>query len=506
MTQKPRYTVTVPPSACGMRLSSFLSENGYPINAACGGVGKCGKCLVKVESGQFSDSPDGTTPLLPNAHGELRACRAYCTKEEAVVSFANSALPTEFGIKKHGYQKAKEQDIHYAVALDIGTTTLAAALVSLPSGTVLATHSAQNPCTAFGADIISRIAAARNGDLAAMQNALLSAVQAILAHFHGMLSAASHIDVLACVGNTTMLHLFWGVSPEGMAAYPFTPAFTHSKTAHGCALFLDVDTVISLPCATAFFGADAVAGILETALCASATPALLLDLGTNGELALYTGGADGKLYVTSTAAGPAFEGAGISTGVGGIVGAVSRVTPRGQRDFSIQTIGGATPVGICGSALIDLVSSLRLQGRLDETGYLCEGQVVYAQNGDTSLSVTQEDIRAFQVAKSAIRAGIDALLDAAGLSVSNLDAVYLGGGMGHYLHEREAKTVGLLPNVCAHVSSVQNSALGGAVTFLKNGCDPIPYRKIAARCIHIDLGLSETFSNAFMAHMRLDRS
>lgn len=500
-------TVTVPPSACGMRLSSYLAENGHPVKALCGGVGKCGKCLVTVKRGQFLASPEkNAAPLLPNKKGQVHACRAFCTDKEAVVSLCIDAPLTNLGVQGHTTGKDRVRAAHYAVALDIGTTTLAASLIALPSGSVLDTQTVADPCIAFGADIISRIAAAQNGHLTAMQGALLSAVRGILSHFKNKIPPDARIEALACVGNTTMLHLFWGISPKGMAAYPFTPAFTDMKTAQGIDLALDVDTVYTLPCATAFFGADAVAGIVETALPASSAPTMLLDLGTNGELALYTGGENGRLYVTSTAAGPAFEGAGISTGVGGVEGAVCRVTPRGQTGLFAETVGGASPIGICGSALIDLIAALRLQRRLDDTGYLAEGSVVYAQGEKEPLCVTQEDIRAFQVAKSAIRAGIDTLLFTAGITADALDTVYLGGGMGHFLHISQAQSIGLLPAACTNIRSVQNCALGGAVTFLKNGCNPAPYRAITAVCTHVELNDAPVFSSAFMAHMRLDRS
>lgn len=495
------YKVIIPPSARGMRLSTYLAENGYPINAACGGMGICNKCLVTLEKGQLFSSPTpDATPLVPDENGQVRACRAFCgEKETHICLIANERT-------KEKVTTTVPQSQSYGVALDIGTTTLAASLVALPSGTVLDTCTELDPLATFGADVVSRIHACQNGHLSAMQNTLLAAVRDMLSYFKHKLPKNAHLSALACVGNTTMLHLFWGISPCGMAAYPFTPAFTDMKTADGGALSLDVDTVYTLPSATAFFGADAISGIVHTELCDSPLPTLLIDLGTNGELALYTGKEDDRLFVTSTAAGPAFEGAGISTGVGGVEGAVCRVAPRGQSAFSIETVGGVSPIGICGAALIDIVYALRLQGRLDETGYLRDGSVVYAQGERGALSITQEDIRAFQVAKSAIRAGIDALLSAADLPFSALDTILLGGGMGQYLHIKEAQSIGLLPNACKRIQSVQNCALGGAVAFLRGGCDASPYRESAKRALHIELNDSPIFSSAFMAHMRLDRS
>lgn len=489
--------VTIPAAAKGKRLSTYLAEAGYPITADCGGRGICGKCRVTLLSGSFYADPEGMTRAVPDGDAKILSCRAWCTGDAAVI-----LLPVSEGegltVKATEEAVAAPQaGIHNCgVALDIGTTTLAAALVSLESGLVLRTVSRLNPQRSFGADVMSRIGAVMQDEssLYLMQKLLLNDVRLMLRE----LTDGQPIPRMTVAGNPTMLHLFCGISPAGMGAYPFTPAFTEAKILTGAELELPVDTVTLLPSVSAFIGGDITAGMLAQRITDHDEPVLLTDMGTNGEMILFTGKNRGaKLYGTSTAAGPALEGAGISTGVGGISGAVCGVKFNGL-SMQIETVNHAPPVGICGSGLIDLVAVLLQRGLLDETGYLEEDPFPYAEG----LTLTGADIRAFQLAKSALRAGMEVLCDTAGLSPRELSRIYIAGGLGYYMNIHSAAAVGLLPDCPRkNMVSVGNTALTGAAMLL---CDPTLTERLArdtAACETVELNLSPGFSDKFMEYM-----
>ena len=328
-------------------------------------------------------------------------------------------------------ESARQSD---GIALDIGTTTLAAAWIHGAAGQIRATASCLNPQQAYGADVISRIEAANAGKLSAMQSCVIDAVRDLIEKLSIAPETVRELPLIVS-GNTTMLHLFCGVSPAGMGTYPFTPAFTEARTFPGDALCLPVRSVTLLPSVSAFVGGDVAAGMFLCRFGHSDAPALLLDIGTNGEMVLDTGMADGnRLLAASTAAGPALEGANLSCGMGGVSGAVSRVGLEGGRLF-YETIGDTPARGICGCGLVDLCAYLRNVEMVDETGCLDEDPYTlsgihktaggYGATGPTSVSLTQKDVRELQLAKSAIRAGMEALLDAAG---TNVEAFVQAGG------------------------------------------------------------------------------
>ena len=486
-------TIHIPLSAQGIRLSTHLAEAGYPITADCGGRGRCGKCAVTVVSGSFSSTPDGQVPAIPDNSGKLLSCRVFCNGEAVIL------LPVTKGSGLTAPTERPSAAVPYeacGVALDIGTTTLAAALVHRTDGSILRTTSRLNPQKSFGADVMSRIQAVMENEahLLTMQKLLLEDVRAMLE----ALTDGHTVSHMTVAGNPTMLHLFCGISPVGMGTYPFTPVFTDTKVLSGKDLGLPADQIILLPSVSAFIGGDLTAGMIACDITNHAAPVLLVDMGTNGEMILYTGKDHGdKLYGTSTAAGPALEGAGISTGTGGVSGAVSSVVWNGV-SLQYETVDHAPPIGICGSGLIDLVSLLLLRGIMDETGYLEEDPFPYAEK----LTLTGEDIRAFQLAKSALRAGMEVLCETAGISPQDLSALYIAGGLGQYMRMDSAMQVGLLPDCPKQIlQGVGNTALKGAAMALR---DPTWVERITAdarRCETVALNLSPSFSDKFMEYM-----
>ncbi|MBE6657821.1 MAG: DUF4445 domain-containing protein [Ruminococcaceae bacterium] len=500
--------INVPASADGTRLSVWLAGNGYPVTADCGGKGTCGKCRIRVLSGTFYSDARKSAIEEPDADGMIRSCHAWCSETGASLCLTETVGGGLTAVAVHpehiAHNGTSDGTAHLGAALDIGTTTLAMALVNLDSGETVSTVSRRNPQRSFGADVMSRIGAAAEGDnLSLMQSVLLDEIRAMTDELCKNLDAASLPRTITVAGNTTMLHLFCGVSPAGMGAYPFTPAFLDNKTLSGDTLGLPFDTVIVLPGAHAFIGGDVTAGVLLLRLAEEREPVMLIDIGTNGEMVLFTGlDRGGRFFAASAAAGPALEGAGISTGVGGIAGAVSAAQEvNGQ--IVTRTIGERSPIGICGSGLIDLAAILLARGDLDETGYLEDDPFPYAETEDgTPLTLTQEDIRALQLAKSAMRAGMEALCDAAGIPLASLSRIYVAGGLGYYMNMDSATAIGLLPEeLRTKLVSVGNTSLGGASLLLS---EPLLLERICAEAASyetIDLNKSAAFNEGFITHM-----
>ena len=491
--------IKIPTECKGRELYKVLLDWGIPFSAPCGGNGTCGKCRVKLLDGTLC-SREGM-PLSPDAEGFVPACHAYVTEGGCTI-----VLPTLSG---DGLTVSSDSGVissqTLGVALDIGTTTLAAALVELESGRVLKSASTLNPEAPFGADVMSRIVASSEGKLYDMQSLLLASVRALIDELTEGVDTG--IDTLVAVGNPTMVHIFLGVSPEGIGQYPFTPAFVATERRSGVALGLPCKNVTVLPSASAFIGSDVIAGAILYRFDQADRPKLLLDIGTNGEIILVTGD---EAYATSSAAGPALEGARISSGMGGVSGAVSSVY---EEDGTLvyKTVKDAAAKGICGAGLVDLAAYLLEKGVLEEDGYLEDDVILEGRHltekgllpeAKTAVSLTGGDIRELQLAKSAIRAGVETLLDVAKLSHGDLTAFLLAGGLGYYISPRSACRIGLFADdLCDTLESVGNSALKGAVAALHEE-DFIPRAEAFSRRLQtVDLNDSAFFSEAFVEYM-----
>ena len=349
----------------------------------------------------------------------------------------------------------------YGVALDIGTTTLTAALVDLSDGALTAAVSALNSGRRYGADVLSRIAAANSGNAADLRLSLQQDTDRLIRRLLTESGVSpDHITRMAVAANTTMIHLLLGCDTSRLGVAPFTPTVLVPETKTYPQIFGNTTlscNVMILPAASAFIGGDVIAG----ALTVDASPWLLVDLGTNGELLLF----DGKRYWgTSAAAGPAFEGGGLSCGVGSIYGAICSVQMRGYTP-RCRTIGGQTAVGLCGSGAVEALYELRKVGMIKRDGTLHDRYadgVVLAEG----VTLIQSDIRQLQLAVAAIRTAADLLLRQANVDPSQVQ-LRLAGGFGAQLNVTAAKGIGLLPET-ASASAVGNAALNGAAAVVTN--------------------------------------
>lgn len=378
----------------------------------------------------------------------------------------------------------------YGIAVDIGTTTVAAYLVDFNTGSVIDVESALNSQKVFGADIISRIEYSMKEPekRKEMQNKILIEIGELcfsLGDKNGISMDNVYSVVLA--GNTSMLHFAFGVDASGIAVAPFVPGFLGAvgMFSHELEAFPFHCLVYSLPSISAYIGADIVAGILATLMYEREELSLFVDLGTNGEIVL---GNREKLYACSTAAGPAFEGAHITCGMGGISGAIDSVVIE-DGSLRFTSIGNGKALGICGSGIVDLMAELLKSGMVDYTGRLMNAeevkdgktafllsrlkkddeitslQIASASENGKEILFTQKDIREIQLAKAAVAAGIMTLLHRAGRETGEIDHVFLAGGFGNYISTRSAAEIGLIPaELLDRTESVGNTAALGAIT------------------------------------------
>lgn len=486
----------------GMSLYRALVEGNIAFSAPCGGNGACGACKIKVLEGRLSITEKDKQLLSEKQlrEGWRLACQAYPSESCAVY------VPTEQLTAVTGYQGKENgpltEDEPYAIAIDLGTTTLAYELFGLKTGTAVRTISSTNPQRIYGADVVSRMEQSDNGRRDMLKHTLRQGMKKDIAVLiEGI--AVEKIKHIAISGNTAMVHLFMGYSCEGLGRYPFTPVTLEGISSDAAALNLMTEAVPVFIAGgiSAYVGGDILTGLTSQKIVTEVKPCLFLDLGTNAEMALWDG--SGKIYVTSAPAGPAFEAANISCGVGSIEGAVSSI--RIQDKIPVVTaIGAKEPVGFCGSGILEAVYEMLKNHLMDETGLLADA---YFENGYPveNLKITQQDIRQIQLAKSAVFSAVSILMQKAGVKPSEIDKVYLAGGFGFYLNVEKAIGIGLLPaEFAGKVQTVGNSSLYGTKEILRRKIfnkDLLAVREI---CEEIYLSNESDFQKIFMENMNFN--
>lgn len=451
-------------------LSPLLVQAGVLLPHPCGGIGRCGNCAVQV-----------TGSVSPPTDAERRAgCRLSC--QTILTGSAHVTLPTAQPAADGTDPVQPAAQIAGGVAVDIGTTTLEVRRIDPVSGRDLAQASAKNPQISIAADVMGRIHAAMHGQGGLLQQQVQTAVRSLLK------TVGAGADRIVLTGNTTMLYLLTGRDPACLSAAPFAADHLFGETVR----LWDMDCYLPR-CMNAFVGADLACAVLSSGMRQHKT-ALLCDIGTNGELALWK---NGQLYVTATAAGPAFEGGSISCGCTDIPGAIARVwTENGA--LQLKTIADAPAVGICGSGLIDLLAALLALGQLDETGLLSSGAVTLAPG----IRLQQSDVRAVQLAKAAIAAGIQTLLQRTDTRSEQVEALYLAGSFGSHLDLDSAVAIGLIPrSLQSRVRVLGNAALYGAAMLLWDTEKREELRSLSDRAVGINLGGDAAFGEAYVEQM-----
>jgi uncharacterized 2Fe-2S/4Fe-4S cluster protein (DUF4445 family) len=499
----------------GTKIIEAAAVAGIIIDTPCGGEGTCKKCKIKILSGQkTSEALACQTMVYEDMVIEVPGSSLLTKLEQIAVS---SDMPTvEFGVRQP-CDKGK----CCGVAVDVGTTTLAASLICLGEKTEVAVAGAMNPQISFGDDVVSRIKYASDGGLAELQRAVVNQINELIETLcrQGGVDKENICEV-AVAGNTTMEHLVCGVNPEPLGSLPFEPVYRGGDQRSAAELKIAINPkgkVYIFPIVGGFVGGDTTAGMLAADILNQPSPLLFVDIGTNGEIVLVK---DGKIMAASTAAGPAFEGAGISCGMRAMPGAIEKV--KFSDDWVYGVIGNVAPAGICGSGLIDITAELLNAGIVDSSGRMNpvrdqvsempdgrQGQPVSnGMNGPEfviadKVKITQKDIRQIQLAVGAIRAGINIMLKKAGLKAGDLKKVLVAGGFGSFIRRNHAQRIGLLPSDIEHekISFIGNSSLAGAKLSLMSVKARQKAKELAAQTKHITLSAESDFQNEFAEAM-----
>ncbi|MCM1258700.1 MAG: ASKHA domain-containing protein [Roseburia sp.] len=466
----------------GERLQDVLLKHGITLQRPCGGMGKCGKCRIKVTVGNLPVTRADENCLTKD---ELRSgvrlgcqakvmgdlCISFPQEESEEIQILGNA---DKETRSHGKAKGGWRDTSYGVAVDIGTTTLAFSLVDLEGKKVIHSHVCMNPQRVYGFDVMSRIQAANQGrgqELRELiQESLLKGIRTLLLSKN---VSGDLVKKIIFSGNTTMLHLLRGYSCQGLGAAPFTPVSLERECLSFGEVFgseeLSADIVLP-PGASAFIGADIISGLFACGWQERRETALFLDLGTNGEMVLGDGN---SFYTASTAAGPAFEGGNITFGTG----------------------------------LIEIVAELLKAGIMDDTGrlggeYFESGFPVAKGESGEMIRLFQKDIRELQLAKGAVRAGIEVLLKKSGKECKDIHRVYLAGGFGFYLSREKAAAIGLLPReLLEKTAAVGNTSLKGGECYLTREDAGETLDRLSERAREVSLAKEPRFQELYVKYM-----
>lgn len=503
---------TVARAEDGTPFSDVIATAELPLEQPCAGRGTCGSCKVLVERG--GNSPDEVEHEHLTA-GELTvgtrlACRAQVQGDTQIV--LSPIVVYSNKVFKGSLRHRKERDVPLGLAIDLGSTTVAAYLTMLDNGEVVAGGASLNQQRIYGADIISRLFAALNSEdhRQRLHRLAISSINQAIGSLQLSSKIISRIQRVTVVGNVAMHHLFAQLPIDTIATLPFQPYTTEAiYNANGLLSCILPDSVQVMlpPVIGGFVGSDALACLAYFDYANPPGPQLAVDLGTNGEVLLT----DGTSIITaSTAAGPAFEGVNIACGMRAVDGAIVDTQLRDGK-FEFETIGDEPPLGLTGSGLLRVVFELVRTGVIDHTGRMVSDPPVMADqlitgNGPKTLYLTperniwltQKDIRELQKAKGAIRAAIEVLMNNLGMSPGDLERVILTGSFGGQLDVESVIGLGMIPAVHPDiVQSIPNGAGMGAAIFLLDDGFALG-EKLAQESKQIDLDRDADFHHTFI--------
>lgn len=501
----------------------ILQENKIYIDAPCNGNGKCGKCKI-IAIGDLNEISSVENSILTTDEIGIctrLACMTYPVGDCEITVMSNNSYSVQTSStstetlnvdSRASSDVGKSADV-VGLAVDIGTTTVACYFYDLSSGEKLYTASGLNEQRSFGADVISRIESCSANGSELLKSAIINELNSFIDEFCTNKSMDySDIKDAFIAGNTVMLHLLRGLDASKIAVAPFIPTslFGYDIKASELGLNMaDTAQVYLSDSVASYVGGDITAGLLSCNADLLEKPCIYIDIGTNGEMAL---GDKNGFVCCATAAGPAFEGAHIKHGVGGIKGAISKVFIEDD-DIKISTIGNQRPLGICGSGLIDAIACMLKLNIIDETGRLDEDEIPekfahryknekFILDLETGISITQKDIREVQLAKSAIAAGINTLLHKSGLKITDIDKVIVAGGFGSFIDIKSACCIGLLPIEKANDTlAVGNAAGMGAIKALLSKHELARLKKITTLCEYFELSGDSFFQDEYVEQM-----
>jgi uncharacterized 2Fe-2S/4Fe-4S cluster protein (DUF4445 family) len=476
--------------AAGTALQDVLFEQG--VEFPCGGRGRCKGCRVRLLKGRLEAHGEETKVLTEAeiADGWRLACR-HSIDGDLELELAQWEMP----ILGDRSTFAFTPRTGLGVAIDLGTTTIAAQLLDLKTGNVLGAQTALNAQARHGDDIMSRVEFALRGRQIELERLIREQLGRMIEHLLASAPPDQSLARIVLVGNTVMHHLFCGIDVTPLSTHPFEPEHPERVRFSPRQLGWNFDekaAVEFLPCIGGLVGPDILAGIVATGLYERAGLSALMDLGTNGEVVV---GNREKLLCTSTAAGPAFEGARISMGMRAATGAISEVR---VIDHAVQcrVIGRGVPRGLCGSGLVDAVAAGLDLGWIEPGGRMTLGSLPLS--GPVALLPT--DVRELQLAKGAIAAGLRILTARLGVAPADIGQLHLAGAFGNYVNRVSARRIGLLRMPIERIVPAGNTALLGAKRALFE--DAAAWDDLAKRIEHVALNEDLQFQDVFAEEMR----
>ena len=502
-----------------MTILDFLRENNICLNAACNGLGICGKCKIKIGN---LKAFEGERKVLGDKDidaGYRLACMHSvdeCDKEailKDIKESTGSVVLTESFMPKVSHTNICDK---YGIAIDIGTTTVAMELIDLSNAAIIAKASEINSQIAFGFDVMSRIAyTMENVDgLFKLQKIIVNTLNMLIDKLQAD-TGKEDIAEITVAANTVMCHILLGESVEGLGKYPFSPVFTKSRTVAAFDIGIKSDAkVTTLPHISGFVGSDIVAGVYASGLCKDDKNLLFIDIGTNGEMVLKFGD---KLLATSCATGPALEGMNISCGMRAGEGAIDNFCID-ENKLSYTTVGNKKAVGICGSGVLAIVRELlknniiNVRGAIDvEKLNKAYDFIAFDKSGKPFIKIsddiyfTSKDIRQVQLAKGAILSGILALVSKAKLELKDISKVYIAGQFGKYISVDSFFGVGLLPiEFFDKVEYLGNTALAGAYMALLDKCAIEDMSLLSNKTEFFELSRLDNYDRIFAKALRFN--
>ena len=464
----------------------------YGVEFPCGGEGYCGGCKVKLLSGDVQDveKHEELNYKLGLENNYRLACISKLDKD---ITLEIPQLESIILADSSRFSYTPKEG--FGIAIDLGTTTLVAQLIDLSNSHVVDVQTSRNPQSKFGLDIMSRVLHAMN------ENGLIESRDIIRKELNLMIEELIRgknikLGKIVIVGNTVMYHLFCGFDVTSLSRYPFETE--HKETIE----YTSKELGWNLPQSTkiffirpiaSFVGSDILAGIIATGMHNKCNFTSLIDLGTNGEIVV---GCCDKILCASTAAGPAFEGANITMGMSAMSGAIASVNNNNGK-IKYHVIGNYKPIGICGSGLIDSIKVFIENGKIDLGGAIVgEDKDLYLSN---EVYITQKDIREFQLAKAAISAGLNILVNKIGKSVSGITRIFIAGGFGNFINVKNVIDLGMLQVRERKIKKLGNSALIGAKMLLFY--DDYSFPDIFSKIEHVSLDADKNFQDVFVEEM-----
>ena len=514
------------PFVPGPSLRDLLDEVGVPVRSGCRGTGACGLCLVRIEAGAIGDPTFTERFHLDDAHltqNARLACQVRPEHDLRVTILAPA--PRSVWRRLNAREQRRVRYVGppldpsspvakpYGVAVDLGTTHIRLSLHDLASGRWLAGRQGLNPQMSVGSDVIARLVAAAESS----EQARAASQQVVAAIGDALWDIAvreginlQQVARLTLVGNTAMLALLAGRNanlllqpshwtraidcrPDGTAAWAVAWGIHPAAT---------IEVIAPL---AGFVGSDLLAGVVATRLMENGVGALLIDFGTNSEIALWDGQ---TLWVTSAAGGPAFEGCGVRCGLPAEPGAIHRVTRRDDGGWAFAVIAGEEPRGLCGSGLVDLIAGLVGSGELTRLGRFASSVPDAGwtlARGERDIVLTKRDVDLLQRAKAAIGVGVQVLLAQAGLKVEDLQRLYVSGAFGESLDVANAQAIGLLPGIAPErVELCGNTALAGCEDALFSPEVGERLQRLADRARIVNLSHCADFDTLFFENLYLE--